>query len=89
MISYSKDLKDNGLHGRELPMKEYRKLHRLLLRSTSTERKAMPGMEAVRVEMIVAATIFVSFVLRACHIKHLYHSEFALKEGVISELAGL
>lgn len=89
MISISKDLEVDGLHGRELPMKAYRKLHKLLLRSTTEERKAMPGMEAVRVEMIVAATIFVSFVLRACHINHLYHSEFALKEGVIAELAGL
>jgi exopolyphosphatase/guanosine-5'-triphosphate,3'-diphosphate pyrophosphatase len=89
MISLSKDLEADGLFGRELPMKEYRKLHKLLVSSTTKERKVMPGMEAVRVEMIVAATIFVSFVLRACHIKHLYHSEFALKEGVIAELAGL
>ncbi len=50
---------------------------------------AMPGMEPVRVEMIVAATIFVSFVLRDCNISHLHHSEFALKEGVISELVGI
>ena len=89
MISLSKDLEADGKHGRELPIKAYRKLHKLLLRSTMEERRVMPGMEAVRVEMIVAATIFVSFVLRACHIKQLYHSEFALKEGVISELAGL
>jgi len=89
MISLSKGLEADGLHGRELPLKTYRKLHKQLLRSTTEARKAMPGMEAVRVEMIVAATIFVSFVLRACQLKHLYHSEFSLKEGVISELAGL
>jgi len=89
LIGHNRDLKPDGQHGREISMKDYRKLHRNLVRSSTEERKAMPGMEAVRVEMIVAATIFVSFVLRACHIKHLYHSEFALKEGVISELAGL
>ena len=49
----------------------------------------MPGMEPVRVEMIVAASIFVSFVIRECHIRHLVQSEFALKEGVISELVGI
>ena len=76
-------------YGRELSMKEYRKLHRRLLLSTLEERKAMPGMEPVRVEMIVAATIFVSFVIRSCQISHLHHSEFALKEGVISELVGI
>ncbi len=79
----------DGRHGRELPMKEYNKLHRSLLQSTTAERLAMPGMEPVRVEMIVPATIFVSFVLRDCRISRLHHSEFALKEGVISELVGI
>lgn len=76
-------------HGREISMKVYKKLHSILIRSTIEKRKSMPGMEPVRVEMIVVATIFVSFVLHECHIKHLFHSEFALKEGVISELVGL
>jgi exopolyphosphatase/guanosine-5'-triphosphate,3'-diphosphate pyrophosphatase len=70
-------------------MKEYQKLHKILLQSTAPERMAMPGMEPVRVEMIVPASIFVSFVLRECRIGQLYHSEFSLKEGVISELLGL
>jgi len=89
LISHKLGMEPDRVHGREISMKEYRKLHKELLQSSMDERRAMPGMEPVRVEMIVAATIFVSFVLRACHIKHLYHSEFALKEGVISELAGL
>lgn len=79
----------DGKHGRELSMKEYLRIHKSLLQSTATERLAMPGMEPVRVEMIVPATIFVSFVLRECRIGQLYHSEFSLKEGVISELLGL
>ena len=70
-------------------MKAYNKIHLLLLQSTAEERRLMPGMEPVRVEMIVAATIFVSFVIQACQIQHLHHSEFALKEGVISELVGI
>jgi exopolyphosphatase/guanosine-5'-triphosphate,3'-diphosphate pyrophosphatase len=89
LISQKLGLEPDKAFGREISLKEYRKLHKELIRSSMKERRAMPGMEPVRVEMIVAATIFVSFVLRACHIKHLYHSEFALKEGVISELAGL
>jgi len=79
----------DGSYGREIPMNEYRKLHNILIHSNLEERKTMPGMEPVRVEMIVAATIFVSFVISECHIKHLSHSEFALKEGVISELVGI
>jgi exopolyphosphatase/guanosine-5'-triphosphate,3'-diphosphate pyrophosphatase len=89
LISRQVGLEPDHMHGRELPLEEYRKLHRLLLTSTAEQRRVMPGMEPVRVEMIVGATIFVNFVIRACHIRHLHHSEFALKEGVISELVGL
>jgi exopolyphosphatase/guanosine-5'-triphosphate,3'-diphosphate pyrophosphatase len=89
LILHSGGMKADQLHGREIPLREYYRIHQALLQSTTEQRKAMPGMEAVRVEMIVAATIFVSFVLRSCQINHLHHSEFALKEGVISELVGL
>ncbi len=89
LISHRKGLAPDRLHGRKISLKEYLKLHKVLIHSTLEERKVMPGMEPVRVEMIAAATIFVSFVIRECRISHFYHSEFALKEGVISELAGL
>jgi exopolyphosphatase/guanosine-5'-triphosphate,3'-diphosphate pyrophosphatase len=89
MIRHRTGADPDELFGRELPMKEYKKLHQDLLRSSQEERRVMRGMEPVRVEMIVAATIFVSFVIRECNIGHLYQSEFALKEGVLAELAGL
>ena len=89
MIRHRKGLDSDRFFGREISLKDYAKLHKALLRSTREERLAMPGMEPVRVEMIVAATIFVSFVLRDCKIGRLHHSEFALKEGVISELVGI
>ncbi len=89
MIMHRKRQESDDLFGREISLKDYYSLQKDLLRSTREERLAMPGMEPVRVEMIVAATIFVSFVLRSCQMSHLYHSEFALKEGVISELVGI
>ena len=89
LIRHSTGMEDDHLHGREISLDDYHKIHQALLQSTAEQRRAMPGMEPVRVEMIVAATIFVSFVIRNCHISHLHHSEFALKEGVISELVGL
>jgi exopolyphosphatase/guanosine-5'-triphosphate,3'-diphosphate pyrophosphatase len=89
IIRLRKGLDSDQFFGREISLKDYNKLHKILVRSSREERAAMPGMEPVRVEMIVAATIFVSFVIRACQISHLHHSEFALKEGVISELVGI
>jgi len=89
IIRLRKGMDSDQFFGREISLKDYTKLHKILVRSTREERAAMPGMEPVRVEMIVAATIFVSFVIRDCNISHLHHSEFALKEGVISELVGI
>ena len=89
IIMHRKGMEPDHFFGREISLRDYSRLHKDLLRSTREERLAMPGMEPVRVEMIVAATIFVSFVIRSCQIKRLYHSEFALKEGVISELVGI
>ena len=79
---------DEG-HGHEIPLQEFRKIYHMLVRSTMAERRVMPGMEPVRVEMVVAAVIFVSFVIKECNIKQLMQSDFALKEGVISELVGI
>ena len=88
LITHKKDLADAGLPGIGIPMGEYEELHYELLRSTLDERKHMPGMELVRVEMIVAATIFVNFVIHSCGIKEMYQSAYALKEGAMAELSG-
>ena len=79
---------DEG-HSHPLAMTEFRRIHQQLIRSTHAERLNLPGMEPVRVDMIVPAVIFVGFVLRECKIKQLVQSDFALKEGVISELVGI
>ncbi len=76
-------------YSRSLPMSDFRRIHQQLMRSSHADRLNMPGMEPVRVDMIVPAVIFVSFVIRECHIKQLVQSDFALKEGVISELVGI
>jgi exopolyphosphatase/guanosine-5'-triphosphate,3'-diphosphate pyrophosphatase len=89
MIRHRLGVVEDVGHAREISLADFKKLHRELVRSTLEERKEIPGMEPVRVEMIVAAVIFVSFVMRECHIKRLVQSEFALKEGVVAELVGL
>ena len=89
LIRHHMGQEEDQMQGREISMKAYRKIHQLLLQSNAEQRRTMPGMEPVRIEMIVAATIFVNFVIRSCNISYLHHSEFALKEGVISELVGL
>jgi len=80
---------DDVGYSRPLALSEFRRIYQILIRSNHAGRMNMPGMEPVRVDMIVPAMIFVNFILKECNIKQLVQSEFALKEGVISELVGI
>jgi len=88
MIRLKKGLDPDSRASRPIALNDYQELYKLLLSSTLEERKVMPGMEPVRVEMIVAASIFVTFVLNKCRISSLLQSDYALKEGVIAEITG-
>lgn len=69
----------------EINLPDYFSLHEKLLKSTSAERARMSGMEPIRVDYIVLASVFVSFVIREFSIKRLIQSNYALKEGVMAE----
>lgn len=71
---------------KEIYGEDFRGLHEILLKSTTDQRKQMKGMEPVRVEMIVLASIFVDFILRELNINRMMFSEYALKEGIVAEL---
>lgn len=73
----------------EIKVEQYRELHELLLHSTAEERMKMPGMEPVRVEMIVPAVIFINFVFHSCGLRTLSQSRYALKEGAMARLVKL
>jgi exopolyphosphatase/guanosine-5'-triphosphate,3'-diphosphate pyrophosphatase len=74
---------DSNAVSRQLPLEIYDKLHQKLIHSTADERDRMEGLEPVRRDMIVLATIFVNFVLERLAIKTLYQSAYSLKEGAI------
>jgi exopolyphosphatase / guanosine-5'-triphosphate,3'-diphosphate pyrophosphatase len=78
-----------GSSSREIQLNDYFSLHENLLKSTVQQRSVMTGMEPVRVEMIILATIFVNFVIKKCNLKRLIQSDYALKEGVIAEMLNL
>ena len=88
LLANKKESEESHKQGINISMNDYGMIHKELVRSTLEERKIMPGMELVRVEMIVPATIFVSFVIRSCKMEALFQSNFALKEGVMSEMFG-
>ncbi|MGC9373492.1 MAG: hypothetical protein ACP5DQ_00440 [Bacteroidales bacterium] len=65
---------------------DYKNLHQELIQSTTAERLKMKGLEIVRVEMIVLASIFVNFILRKLTLKTMIQSNFAIKEGLMDKI---
>jgi exopolyphosphatase/guanosine-5'-triphosphate,3'-diphosphate pyrophosphatase len=74
---------------REIDMEDYEMIHNHLLQSSIEERKEMPGMEPVRVEMIVLATVYINFIIKNCGLEKLIQTDYALKEGVIAEILNI
>lgn len=69
-----------------LGLKQFGTLRDLLLRSTLSERRAMPQLPEERVEMIVVAMVLIQYVLERGHIQDIYTSTYAMKEGMLAEL---
>lgn len=71
-----------------IDMQEFEDLSWRLISSTVKERKRIKGLESMRVEFIVLAALLVKFILEKTKIQKVIQSNFALKEGLMSELMG-
>lgn len=74
------------LYGR-VTRAEFEPLCDLFLRSTLAERRQMPLLAPERADMIVAAVILVRLVLRRAGLTEVFTSAYAMKEGMLEELA--
>ena len=77
---------ENSLKGKTsyiFELKEYKILHQKLLSLNYKERLKIPGMLAMRADMIVLASLLLTFVLKKSKIKDFHLSTFALKEGLL------
>ncbi len=70
----------------ELPLEEFYRSYEQLLSRDHDERMAIPGMIALRVDMIVVATCLIDYILRTHHIHQIKVSTYALKEGAMQSL---
>ncbi len=86
MFKHKLQLKGTDHTSFRIELKDYKEIHHKLTGSTLKERETMPGMEPVRIEMIVPATIFINFVMESCGLEQMYQSDYALKEGVMATL---
>lgn len=89
MIIEQKGIKQENLINKNsyrINLFDYLSLHAELLKSTYNERLSMKGLEFVRIEMIVLASIFVNFIIQKIEIKSLIQSSYALKEGLVDKI---
>ncbi len=79
-------LPDRSQTSFELPLREFYRSYEQLLSRNQDERMAIPGMIALRVDMIVVAACLIDYILRTHHIQQIKVSTYALKEGVLQSL---
>lgn len=70
----------------EFSNKAFDNLYKMIISSTRKFRLLIPGMEAIRVDTIVMATVFTKFVMDKLKLKTIIQSDYSLKEGVAAEL---
>jgi len=68
-----------------LPKQAFKNIHQELIRKTTRERMAIPGMIEMRVDMIVVSSFLIDYVLEKNNLNQIFTSSYALKEGVLSE----
>jgi exopolyphosphatase/guanosine-5'-triphosphate,3'-diphosphate pyrophosphatase len=72
-----------------IDLTDFENLYQKLINSTLKERKQMKGLESMRLEMIVVATLIVKFILQKLKINRLVQSNFSLKEGMVYEVLNM
>lgn len=71
----------------EITFEHFKEIHQDFIRYNLPQRLAMPGMIEMRADMMPLASILVNEVLKHHAFKNLYISHFALKEGVLEDIA--
>lgn len=76
-----------GEIGFDYPIAAFREAYESLVYQDKSERMKVPGMIALRVEMIVVAVCLIRFILETYQIEEVKVSNYALKEGLMSRFS--
>jgi exopolyphosphatase/guanosine-5'-triphosphate,3'-diphosphate pyrophosphatase len=75
-----------GQHVFELPRVDFERIFEMLKTKNREERMKIPGMIAMRVDMIVVASCLIEFILRYVPVEAIVCSHYSLKEGAVARL---
>lgn len=67
-------------------VKDFEPLYQTFIKSTEAARYAMKEVPDTRADMIVVAVVLIEFILKKVGIEEIIVSNFAMKEGILSEL---
>lgn len=74
---------NEGLTDLPVTLEFYHQLHSDLITMTRDQRSKIPGMIELRVDMIVVASVLISYLIRRYDLNDMKASAYALKEGVL------
>jgi exopolyphosphatase / guanosine-5'-triphosphate,3'-diphosphate pyrophosphatase len=83
VLTASNVIQSNGNPSIEIPINQYLNLHKHLITTSRQQRNDIPGMDSMRVEMIVLASIFTNFLVNKFKFNRMLQSSYSLKEGAI------
>lgn len=84
--SYGLDKSSKEVISEEIDLNDLQNLHRALVTSGSTERRAIKGLIEMRVDTIHLASLMVQWILAEAALPKLILSTYALKEGVLQRI---
>lgn len=70
----------------EITLEEFYAVYEVLIKSTREERLKITGMDYVRVDLIVPAVVLIECLISEIGLKKIVQTDFALREGVLSEV---
>lgn len=89
IAQYKQDfLSSENLNSYRFSAREFNRIFRKLLESDRDARLQIPGMDPLRVDMIVMGSILIDLFVRELKVKELMVSSFALKEGILYRYIG-
>ena len=71
---------------KDISLEQFNNVYQQIIRSTTSERVAMKGMDMVRTELIVPALILTNTLIRNTGIEKIVQTGYSLREGVLREM---
>jgi len=75
----------NSIVSYPISLEQFKNIYRMIINSTRLERLLIPGLEALRVDTIVMASVFTQYILNQTKVEGIIQSAYSLKEGVASQ----